>query len=375
MAPSSPQLPAEFLEKLRADSLVGSWSTSFTKAFHEERLQMTHNTTFLLDHPDHPIQLGNMPAEIGGSDLKRSSLHIAALSGDVVLASEIIRLGATIDLKDTTGKTPLFLAIETASACRISLSADLAGNPSRPKAARKMRSEQIGMLRRLRFITQTLLEQHADPNCSYNGLQPLYYACSSMDWDVITLLLQHGANPTISRGPMNLMKNNADKSRYHALVSSLALSPRPPRMCPCWSGKTLTECHDAESKPFPPDFLCRCGTGRIFRKCCGTRKIKISERWNDEEQWILTSYLSPISPVMDESELGRIEKNTNIMMDLADVLPPPTQDSISSFMKDFAESLHSKGLIDPAFAYAMKETELVPRYVYKHDSPDISDPI
>jgi hypothetical protein len=326
---------------------------------------MTHNTGSL--HPDRPVELGNMPAEIGGSHLKRSNLHTAALTGDVVLACEIIRLGATIDFKDTTGKTPLFLAVETATT-RISSSADLAGSPSYSKAAKKFRSDKIDMLRRLRFITQTLLEQHADPNCSYNGMQPLHYACLSMDWDIITLLLKHGANPTTSRSPINLMKSTADKSRYRALVSSAALSPRPPRMCPCWSGKTLTECHDAESKPFPPDFLCCCGTGRIFRKCCSTRKIKVTERWDDEEQWILTSCRGQVLlPVTDESE-RQTEKNVNLLMDLADILPPPAYAYL-------AELLLSKGLIDPAFAYAMKQTELVPRYVYKHDLLDITDPI
>ena len=157
----------------------------------------------------------------------------------------------------------------------------------------------------------------------------------------------------------------------------MAPSSHPPRMCPCWSGKTLIECHDAENKPYPPDFLCCCGTWRIFCKCCGTCKIEVSERWNDGEQWILTSYQRPVVFPVTDSEVEHIDKNINVLMDLTDILPPPTYFSIALYMKDLAESLLSKGLIDLAFAYAMKQIGFVPRYVHEHgllhDSPDLFD--
>jgi hypothetical protein len=97
-----------------------------------------------------------MPSQIGGGDLKRSNLHCAALTGDVVLACEIIRLGATIDLKDAIGKTPLYLAVETLS--QMTLSANFAGSLSRSRATNKLQGDLTGMLRPLRFVTRRLMQ-------------------------------------------------------------------------------------------------------------------------------------------------------------------------------------------------------------------------
>jgi hypothetical protein len=369
----SPQLPADFVTNvLSLPFMKGFVSVALLPEFQETRFAMTNGRDFL--SADHLVAVLDGPAELGG-DVQRTNLHIAAMVGDPILVCEMIRLGATIDMADASGKTPLFLAVESLAhlSAALAIGVDQCVTADLPKGRSMKRTHTVQVSRndgllRLQYVIRLLLEQHADPNCSGDGQTPLHMACKFQNWDLIELLLTYGANPLPPRppgsrvpSPPTFFRSNADKARFRALIASTSGSSRPPRMCPCFSGNTLATCHDAEDKPFPLDFLCRCGSQKNFRKCCSKRRFTSYERWNEAEQWILPCETRPspfLVPVGEPSDdFVDVAESAGVTIPKINI----TDGEVAAIYQQCAAELSSRGLIDPAFEYAMKRVDFIPR--------------
>jgi hypothetical protein len=369
----SPQLPADFVTNVLSLPFMKDFaSVALLPDFQATRFAMTNGKDFL--SADHVIAVSDGPTDLGG-DVRRTNLHVAAMVGDPILVCEMIRLGATIDKADALGKTPLYLAVESlahlTAALAVGVDQHVAANLPKGRSRKRTHTVQLSRndgLLRLQYVIRLLLEQHADPNCAGDGQTPLHMACKFQMWDVIELLLTHRANPLPPRppgsripSPPTFFRTNADQTRFRSLVASTSGSSRPPRMCPCFSGNTLATCHDAEDKPFPPDFLCRCGSQKNFRKCCSKRRFTSYERWNEAEQWILPCETSlypfpvPVGEPLDDfavaaEPLGFPLPRINV-----------TDKEVTTLYQKCAAELSSRGLIDPAFEYAMKRVDFIPR--------------
>jgi hypothetical protein len=86
--------------------------------------------------------------------------------------------------------------------------------------------------------------------------------CWVSEWDMIKLLLEHGADPFptatgITKPIHYAFKNEEDRKRYLMLVEELRSSVRPARVCRCFSGKPMRICHLGQdnNQPYPPLFM------------------------------------------------------------------------------------------------------------------------
>lgn len=153
---------------------------------------------------------------------------------------------------------------------------------------------------RSKYIMATLIEQHCDPNKYFpacvqgiaGNLTPLQVAVLTNEWELVNLLLKYGAN-SYPPSPCMLMRHVLDgrpggKKRLAWAVSQNKTVDRPPRLCPCFSGKSLSECH-MQRQPYPPEFLCMCGSKKIHDRCCKKRDVPCHEIWDEEGQWIQPS--------------------------------------------------------------------------------------
>jgi hypothetical protein len=103
MPRSSPQLPADFLANiLKQPFMKGFVSVTQISAFEETRFALTD-----MDHSqtaDDPVAIMEGPAW-AMPDTRRTHLHLAAMVGDLILVCEMIRLGASVNKADASGKT------------------------------------------------------------------------------------------------------------------------------------------------------------------------------------------------------------------------------------------------------------------------------
>jgi hypothetical protein len=382
MPRSSPQLPTDFVAGLLKQPFMNGFiSLVQVPSFDEVRFSMTDLNQ--LGMVDNPVAVRDAPLELQaqlGLENRRTYLHVGAMVGDPILVCEMIRLGASVDITDASGKTPLFLAVESVARWTVALDTGVDPFVTRilPKGPSMKRTHPVRLARkdgllRLHYIVRIFLEQHADPKCASEGFTPLHTACKFKFWDLIELLLKYGADPLPPRlpgstvpAPPTFFRTPADKARFRALVHSTANSPRPPRMCPCFSGKMLAACHDAEAKPFPLDFLCRCGSQKVHNRCCRKRKFVSFERWDEAQQFIMPcearSMPFPISEEQDKNlkeKLGIIE---DVSEELGSPITRPSGEECSVIARMYADGLLSQGLIDPAFAWAMKRVDFVPRF-------------
>lgn len=103
--------------------------------------------------------------------------------------------------------------------------------------------EKLKTLKRLAWVARILIEQHVNATrAPYNGLNILtmaYISCEKTRiFENVRLLLEHGAAPN-GLSP-RLMTCLSTDPQFAALVASVGrFEMRPPRVCPCWSGKPL----------------------------------------------------------------------------------------------------------------------------------------
>ena len=272
--------------------------------------------------PNSPFALQDS-AEGFTKEAKRTYLHFHAKEGDVLSVSELITFGATPGMADTSGKTPLHLVghemLMVKNPRIVVVKADGSGLTNKKR-----------QYARLAWVLRILVEQHADINIMIGNCSLLDLSCDWMDWDIITILLKHGAIPSSSA---SLFKLSIHQNRFSDLVRSFGGSPRPARICPCWSGKSVSECHGKSSLPYPLKYMCVCGSMKTYERCCHKRGRFVSEKWDPVSQRNLLSY--------DDTR----------------PIPPVAQHELAS-------DLLKEGIIDPAFAYAMGKTEFLPMCVY-----------
>lgn len=361
-----PQLPAQFVKDLLARPTFSAiTSTVFNADFHEQRFKMMtgSNPTQSSLSADHIVCLEDGSLGMGpGSN--RTYLQLGSLVGDPLLVCEMIRIGATIDIKDAHGATALWLAADS-----LFKTMDV----TRRNRARKMKGPKLpDPTERIVFAIRTLIEQHADVNIVHKGSTPFYSACKAQHWDTITLMLAHGANPAVpaTSQAARLFTNSDDRKRFESLVERFAGKPRPARPCPCWSGKFLSKCHDAEEKPYPPEFICRCGSGKTYAKCCARRKgMSLIEKWDEENDWIM-----PVTVKTLPAEMGG-DSLANAIRILAEARAGgaelPGKQALLGFQGRLADMLAERGQIDVAYGYAMKQVDFNPRCVYFDVNPNL----
>ncbi|KAJ7828797.1 hypothetical protein B0H13DRAFT_1656080 [Mycena leptocephala] len=212
-------------------------------------------------------------------------LHLAVTQGDLPLAHECIRLGTPIEHEDRRGYSALYFACTKLKSI---LQPD--GPVSRnPPAGRKLSDNFVlNFVSQLKQICLFLLEQHADPNETHDGISLLGLACLADQWDIIQALLLHGAHTSPSSShtiptqqPARLLKTQHARSKFDAHVATYSGKPRPPRLCPCGSRRALEDCH-SRAQPYPEEGICPCGSGKIYAKCC-TKQANIMywvEKWD-----------------------------------------------------------------------------------------------
>lgn len=376
---SKPLLPAAFVKKLRTDPMMAGYeSCSFTQEGHDKRLILFHSPVsalparFLVD-----VDLCT-PDPIAGDaheKVKLTVLQCAAVDGDPIWACELIKLGCPID-KKCKGKTPLLLALH------------LGLDHYYSDQAQRLfpNSKQTAAIHRHLFIARTLIEQHADLEIAENGVNALLVACILArhgHWDMVSLLLQHGANPSLLPVTIPLDLNHhvegpvfpsvAMKSRFMALVQSFSGRSRPARKCPCFSGQSLADCHGgSKATPYPMDYICFCGSGRTFRKCCARLPMGTytEEKWsyNDQRMTVATSTEhiqkcdSKWTQICDAhlpltNNPTRAAKGEYVLTaDEQTTLSRAREGARLDTFKWIAKDMCANGSLDPAYGYALQKS-------------------
>jgi hypothetical protein len=359
MPSHKPQLPAQFVQKLLAMPTFSDINSFvFTQPFHEHRFKMVtgSNPTKADLSADITVCLEEGNSIGMGPNEGRTYLHLGSVVGDPLLVCEMIRLGATIDLQDARGATALWLATSY-----LEKSIDATKRRRHAQVMGYSQTPAPDPTRRIVYSIHTLIGQRANVNIVHDGLTPLHFACRAKNWDIITLLLEHGAIASLqSASPNTLFTNPKDRKHFETLVKASSGKPRPPRPCPCWSGKLLSECHDAEEKPYPPEFICRCGSGKTHAKCCIRRTgMKQIEKWDEEGDWIM-----PVTVKILSAERGDLLQHAmGVMSEAAAKGRLPDKQTLHNYQGRMADILAKQGHIDIAYAYALKQVDFNPRFV------------
>ncbi|KAH7916972.1 hypothetical protein BV22DRAFT_941908 [Leucogyrophana mollusca] len=157
---------------------------------------------YALGYGDNEVYVFPKPGSNPMSAPERASvlLYFAAALADPLLACEVIRLGADVD-QESEGVTPLQVAVSkmawvyTEVPCRPSSDAEsLNGNKTQDDPDMLYFTEKQNLLKRFQHVATSFIEQHADVNRSKDGLTPLHGACQAHSWELIALLLRHGAD-------------------------------------------------------------------------------------------------------------------------------------------------------------------------------------
>src|ERR1700722_8669128 len=358
---SKPLLPVQFIQQVRSDPcMINFQSSVYEEAAHKERLEMRNWECPL--SPDHPLAFRD--SSFGFTvEARRTPLHLSSMLGDVLAVSEYLRMGATADQADIAGITPLYLVLSV----MVPLTSVIILSRAAGGRDRKL-LDQERALARLVWTARILIEQHADVNTTIDNIPLINLACGSQNWDIISLLLTHGANPSPG---LESLKFQADKSRFSRLCKSIKNRPRPDRVCPCWSGKSVPDCHGREEQPYPLEFVCVCGSGRTYRRCCHSRRSFVFEKWDPESQRIMHDYdlIHKVHKDMRDGvkdaiamskTIGQVSKLLGIDR------PTPCLDYNKETQLNLVADLVAKDCIDPAFAHAMREVDFIPRYVHTH---------
>ncbi|KAG6906511.1 hypothetical protein DXG01_013538 [Tephrocybe rancida] len=363
-----PHLPLELIAKITQDSTLSTKGPSavFSQDFHAIRLKIvdcrkpeTANTIY---------DISGCPRKVSRADQKvlMGHIHLAAEVGDPLTIYELIRLGCTADLQDGEGLTALIIVMGHIATIRLGTHLLLRTSST--------------MLARFKLIARILLDQHADVNHNFEGLTPLLFACRAADWEMIELLLKHGARPNLdpsstggasTRFHLELLHTPQDIVRFHSLVHAYPSSlERPPQKCPCWSGKSLGECHAAKRVPYPADFYCICGSKKSYGTCCAHRNNVVTEIWDHEYRYIKqisTVTVTPSIPIRGRGGPGEIVTSKEACVAFACSLPREqdpyalSEPAASRFLHSLIISLKPRNAIDPAFEFALKEVLFLPR--------------
>ncbi|KAF8172502.1 hypothetical protein BJ912DRAFT_101664 [Pholiota molesta] len=346
MALSKPLLPPEFIKEIESQPMMkGFKSQVYSTEAHTARLAMRNWTK-----PESPNCTVELPNGADGftKAAKRTYVHLHAMEGDILALCERLRCGANPDQKDSDGITPIDVCMRDMLTFFIPGVYILNHETNQLYTA----AETERNVARCTRVVRILVEQHADVNGAAGGRSLLDMACSMKNWEIITLLLEHGAKMTLPRSVVESCFTRDEQALFYGLVTSKSLpldQPRPAKMCPCWSGKPLHECH-ANRHSYPLEFMCICGSAKIYKKCC-LLKTPVSEKWDDEHQRIV-HYLDSTGQ---------------------EQVPPPSHNAkLLEANKMVATLLLMQNSIDPAFAYAMERHIWYPRIPTPRDRKTFS---
>lgn len=303
--------------------------------------------------------------------------HYMVSSGDVIAVAEFLYFGATPDLEDPTdGATPLWVVSKEIANITEHQNGPFINIVKSLTELTPVRMTKENVLRRLGWIVRMLVEQHADVHKTANNLSILQLAYNAQRWDHIVLLIKHGARPSRDFH----FASSADERRISSLVEINRNSPRPPRVCPCWSGKTIGDCH-ATLLPYPLKYLCVCGSGKTYERCCHSKNAVVLEQWDPIRNRIKHDYEAQLNNPhrqarerMDATALmvqRMLAKSEAVDADHASVVLPLTAElDIQRRVeanRTVLEELSSRGVLDPAFAYVWRKAGFCPQYVsFKH---------
>ncbi len=387
---SRPYLPRHLIEDLKNDPIVDFKASMIHSPDTEQYRLMVISQRI---HPHVPISSqidaevpSSLPANDNvipalskwGKDDRKSHLHLAAATLDVPLTYETLRMGANPSYKDAYGVTPLYLALELARSALL-YDAVLHISAATPSRNRSSDNPSHATLRaRASRIATLLVEQHGDVNSGYRGRTPLSIAVELCMWDVVELLLRHRVKvPPLKRLSF---QSNVEKLQYLKLLTSVGSDTqagRPPRPCPCWSGKPLTECHAAGWTSYPGDLLCCCGKNRKYDNCCVKREFKWMERWSEENQMFevtkdINQVFQPQVPDWIAGLPGYSDGVNLLQQGIGDILSKGSSGIRDHWRKNnqqqkqadlFDEHLKTHPEYEPAYSYAYRRCDVTPRYV------------
>ncbi|KAJ7163741.1 hypothetical protein C8R46DRAFT_1352579 [Mycena filopes] len=293
-------------------------------------------------------------------------LHLAVTQADLPMAHECLRLGVSTHLKDRRGHSPLYFAC---SIVKDNLHPDGPVHGIFRGHAHTATSGFAFVAKNIQ-ICLLLLQHHADPNETHDGLSLLALATLSDQWDLIEALLCHGAVPFPSsptQPPIRFLKTEDAKRSFTATVSQLSGKPRPRRLCPGGSTRPLVECHATpEPKPYPDEALCPCAGGKTHGLCCAKRKdMNWMEQWDPSEERLERVCIPRLSGALREAFDS--EPDFSAMQVGAEFLSAANKEHRFRFLVaqlDLAHRILKKlgesGRIDPAYAWAGCQVSFVP---------------
>lgn len=214
-----------------------------------------------------------------------------------------------------------------------------------------------------------LVEQHSDVHKTINNLSVLQLAYNAQCWDLIVLLIKHGARPS----PNFHFSSSADENRISSLLKINRGSARPPRLCPCWSGKTIGDCH-ATLRPYPLKYICVCGSGKIYERCCHSKNAIVLEHWDPVRNRVKHDYEVQLNDPYRQA-VERMDATAHMVHQMlaksggeSASLPPPltAEDDIkrrAEASRKALELLEPHGVLDAAFAYAWRKAGFCPQHV------------
>ncbi|KDQ18859.1 hypothetical protein BOTBODRAFT_28347 [Botryobasidium botryosum FD-172 SS1] len=352
---SEPHLPTELIADVQRNPCMANYTSAvFEEGMDEFRVGCCNWTAPL--SPDSVVASRPGPGSMEGFTVEagRTNLHLAAAEGDVLAACELVRLGATVDALDSGGASPLVLAAGE----MVQFNATDTNLPG-------IRAELERGIKRFAWVARVLIEQHAGVDQKYNGNSILEIACSLGNWELVKLLLKHKAKP--SQKCHSYFHSRSDKDRFVSVASSYASSPRPARVCPCWSGKTVAQCHGAAAQPYPLTFLCVCGSKKTYQKCCHARSSWVIEEWVKEDQRLRHSFSAfPSTPeAIGSKEFQSMQAVAGVLAEARGLPAPafkiPSAAALREATMQLVASLSSRGLIDPAYSYAAGQVDFLPK--------------
>ncbi|KAH9928261.1 uncharacterized protein B0H18DRAFT_1117948 [Fomitopsis serialis] len=296
-------------------------------------------------------------------------LHFAVRLDDVPFVYECIRLGADVNRRDVKGQTPLYCAMHEL----FGFSLELAERQLRHKGTED-ESLAISTIARLRHIAKILVEQHADIKVPPHG--DLLYHVVSLAWVTLEVellelfglygvpsdyfeFLSEAPDPQLDTWEINPAGVSACRelaARFAAtLPSRMEPITRPPRKCPCLSGKPLAECHGSGDHPYPPTFACICRSTKTYENCC-KRRAELVERWDQERGCMAVTQ-------------RKMEGNTTTYISFTSVgtarntVWPDTGKKTPSELVEMAveyNDTQNEEKADPAFRYVVTELNYLP---------------
>lgn len=223
--PAKPQIPADVLRRRRLqDDETPLMPHRHSIVFSEEFNHYRHLIAALELEPDCNIPatyLARLVASAGlevaqsQTSMSMSWLHLAAMKGDVPLAYEMIRMGASLSVTDSLGRSPLYMGCYMLSIYArnrsISDEASLDGFTA---------VHMQELLSKIARVCILLVEQHSDVHETRDTITLLHLACASQSWSsyecfLLTAQTRHLLGSLIITIPSRLSKPTTKRNVTH----------------------------------------------------------------------------------------------------------------------------------------------------------------